>query len=148
MCTCNITWLHVCTCVCTCVRTCIHTYIHTCTHTYTRVHMCSVHVCTHFAPSLYSWCVLRSQEVDPSYTRDPPPSPKANQHCSLPTPGANTLLTNERGATMATAGVTVWCDDADDWGESRYGGPQSYSLLRVEHVTSTAHVAVTTQRVR
>ena len=49
---------------------------------------------------------------------------------------------------MATADVTVWCDDADDWGESRYGGPQSYSLLRVEHVTFTAHVAVTTQRVR
>ena len=49
---------------------------------------------------------------------------------------------------MATADVTVWCDDADDWGESRYGGPQSYSLLRVEHVTSTAHVAATTQRVR
>ena len=22
---------------------------------------------------------------------------------------------------MATAGVTLWCDDADDWGESRYG---------------------------
>lgn len=107
----------------TCVYMCTYMYAHIYTHMYMYRYMytCVVYMCVRTQHHLYSWCVLRSQEVDSSYTRDPPSTPKVNQHCSLPAPGANTLLTNEKSATMAKADVTMWCDDADDWGESRYG---------------------------